>query len=613
MVVPARELHYRFEWRLRSSPEELWPLVADTNRFNRETGAPEVERDAILPAAAGRRNLRLRLLGRSIPFEEAPFEWVRPERFGVLRTYASGPIAALRVLVELTPGGPGGTELVYQVWARPRGLLGRLVIPVAIGRVARRRFAEAFRAYDARVRPEPAEGTRPVAAAVARSRLAPGGGERLAQLREALVEAGENEALVERLAAAVERGDDLDLARLRPYALADSWGAARRRTLELCLRATRAGLLESRWELLCPLCRGAAGSSATLAGVERDVHCDSCGIDFTASFERSVELVFSPNPAVREVERHDYCVGGPQVTPHIVAQQLLAPGERRELQLALEPGAYRLRAAGIDAAQQLTVSAGGAAAAAFTVGEEGWLEAGAADFGPSVALSLANAGAEERLVVAERTAWADDAATAADVTALQAFRDLFSSEALRPGAELGIGSLTIVFTDLRDSTRLYRQIGDAPAFGSVVGHFDVMREAIAAEGGAVVKTIGDAVMAVFRRPVAALQALLGAQLSLARPPEGVRPLQLKVGVHTGPCIAVTLNDRLDYFGSTVNAAARLVGLSRGDDVVISEPVRADPEVAEYLAAQRLELEPLEAELKGFDDARFELWRVRRRG
>ena len=78
-----------------------------------------------------------------------------------------------------------------------------------------------------------------------------------------------------------------------------------------------------------------------------------------------------------------------------------------------------------------------------------------------------------------------------------------------------------------------------------------------------IKTIGDSVMAVFPRPVAALKALAAAQDLLASPPAGSRPLLLKGGIHYGPCIAVTLNDRLDYFGSSVNLAARLAGLSSG--------------------------------------------------
>jgi len=111
-----------------------------------------------------------------------------------------------------------------------------------------------------------------------------------------------------------------------------------------------------------------------------------------------------------------------------------------------------------------------------------------------------NATADEQLFILERTAWSDDVATAAEVTALQMFRDLFAAEALRSGEQISVGTLTVLFTDLKNSTRLYREIGDATAFGRVMNHFDVLKQVIAEEDGAMVKTIGDAVMAVFRQP-----------------------------------------------------------------------------------------------------------------
>jgi class 3 adenylate cyclase len=173
-----------------------------------------------------------------------------------------------------------------------------------------------------------------------------------------------------------------------------------------------------------------------------------------------------------------------------------------------------------------------------------------------------------------------------------------------------VGSLTILFTDLRNSTRLYREIGDAPAFGRVMDHFDVLRKAIAAEDGALVKTMGDSIMAIFRRPASALRAILNVQRLLASPPHSAQPLLLKAGIHHGPCIAVTLNDRLDYFGSTVNMASRLESLSSGRDVIISAAVRADPEVAEMLVhSEGSSAEPFEAMLKGYEEEQFELWRV----
>jgi class 3 adenylate cyclase len=132
---------------------------------------------------------------------------------------------------------------------------------------------------------------------------------------------------------------------------------------------------------------------------------------------------------------------------------------------------------------------------------------------------------------------------------------------------------------------------------------------VAAEDGAVVKSMGDAIMAAFVRPLSALRAVLRAQEELAQPPVGKRPFLLKAGIHVGPCIAITQNGRLDYFGSTVNVAARLVSLSSGTDVVVSNAVLEDPEVAEDLAGADVRLTPFDAELKGLEGERFELFRL----
>ncbi|HEV3471485.1 MAG TPA: DUF5939 domain-containing protein [Pyrinomonadaceae bacterium] len=607
--VKQKEFHYRWEYDLRATPQALWPLVADTNRFNRDAGVPALggggQAEASAAGRAARRRLRLSKLGVNVEWDEEPFEWVRPRRFGVVRRYRTGPVAEMRVAVELGEREGGGTRLVYEVWATPRGALGRAAIPIQLGRISARKFAETFRRYDEiALRGQQAQ-TSEARPAAAERRL-------LASLEDRLREEGADPRLAARLVETVERGDELTLARLRPYALADAWGAPRRDALELCLKATRAGLLDLRWELLCPMCRGAKASAPTLRDVRAEVHCDSCQIDFTVSFDRSVEVVFCPNPAVRRLEVREFCVGGPQVTPHIVAQQLVRAGERRELRVTLEEGAYRLRAHGLAGGRTLAAAEGGAGAATFRADADGWPEE-ELNVSLSPALAFENATAEEQLFILERTAWSDQAATAAEVTALQLFRDLFASEALRPGDRINVGQMTLLFTDLRDSTRMYREIGDAVAFGAVMNHFDVLRESIAAEGGSIVKTLGDAVMAVFPRPAPALRAALRAQGVLAAPPEGFRPLQLKAGIHAGPCIAVTLNERLDYFGSNVNITARLEPLSTGHDCVISEAVRRDPAVFEMLSdpAQGLAAEPVEARLKGFDDESFQLWRVSR--
>jgi class 3 adenylate cyclase len=599
-----REFHYRWEYDLEAIPEKLWPFIADTNRFNRDTNVPAVE---VEPSTRrlrnARRRVRLSVLGMPVEWEEQPFEWVRPSRFGVLRSYSKGPVAQLKALAVLTAKDDGGTKLTYEAWVTPKSFLGLLVIPFQIGFLASRRFRRAFRKYDelASIEASPAE-MQPAA------ELSSAANNRLASIRERLPANGADKAASDRLIEFIQQADDFALARLKPYELADAWEMERRVVLETCLHATRVGLLDLQWDLLCPLCRGPQESGSSLKDIEPEVHCETCRIDFTVNFDRFVELTFRVNASIRTVNVKDYCIGSPQRTPHVVAQQLLPANSQRLLTVSLEPGNYRFRALELSGERGARVSAEGNSSASISVSANGWdREELAIALRPE--LDLRNETDAEHLLILERLAWSDQAATAAEVTALQIFRDLFASEALRPGEQISVGTLTILFTDLRHSTQLYREIGDATAFGRVMNHFDVLKKAIAEEDGALVKTIGDAVMAVFRHPPSALKAMLRAQQILAAPPDGGSPLILKAGIHTGPCIAVTLNDRLDYFGSTVNMAARLEGLSTGNDVIISGALYDDPEVRELIESTDLEASPFDVELKGFENERFELWRV----
>ena len=606
--MPYREFHYRWEYRLKSDPEQLWSFVADTNRFNRDTGVPSVsETGKRQRLRNARRRLQLSFLGLPVEWEEQPFEWIRPSRFGVTRNYIKGPVAELRVLAELSPQTSGGTLLSYQVWARPKSLLGFLVIPLQIGFISARKFDRAFRRYDQTAATAALVPTDQAGPELSNLALA-----RIEAIKDRLQEVGTSPAVATRLTEFIQHADDFSVARIRPYVLADDWNEPRRAVLEACLRATRAGLLELRWDLLCPLCRGPQESETSLSEVSSKVHCEACRIDFTVNFDRFVEITFRPNPSIRSVDVRSYCMGSPEKTPHVVAQQLLAARTNRDVLLPLEEGRYRLRVLELPGERLLTVSDGGAKTAHIEVSQE--FAGSEINVSTWATLQLANSSDVEHLFMLERLAWSDQAATAAEVTALQIFRDLFSSEALRPGDQISVGTLTVLFTDLRDSTRLYRAIGDATAFGRVMNHFDVLKRAIAEADGALVKTIGDAVMGVFRNPAAALAAMLRAQEELATPPAGTEPLTLKAGIHVGPCIAVTLNERLDYFGSTVNMAARLEGLSTGNDVVISAAVYSDPEVRELLNTpdNNLEATSFAVELKGFDEERFDLWRVVRK-
>lgn len=604
-----REFHFQWQAQLRSEPETYWPLISDTNRFNKDTGLPTLinlgKGDPTLHNA--RRRLRIFRFGVPVTWVEEPFEWVRPHRFGVLRRYSTGPVAEMRVLAELAPGNSGGTDFTYQVWAKPKNLLGWLAIPVQIGFLSARAFQNIFQKYDAHI-----QAARPVALG-ARPKLARGGLARIKRIQQELVDLGISPDLGEKLVELVATADPIAAASLRPYDWADIWNVSRKTTLELFLFATRLGLLDLSWQLLCPSCRVARETTRTLRELPESVHCDTCLIEFDVNFEQSVELTFKPNPTIREVESNtEFCIAGPQITPHIISQQLIPAHSRRVISPPLESGRYRARLLGRPGARLFQSTLNGAGEISIPTPFDESPQAETA-LSPQPLIQITNPQPEEVLFLFERIAWSDKSVTAAEVTALQAFRDLFSNEALRPGDQFSVGRLAILFTDLRHSTRMYRDIGDAPAFGQVMEHFDILKSSISQHDGALVKTIGDAVMAVFRDPADALKAAMEAQARLkSSPSSSGQILELKAGLHFGPCIAVNLNDRLDYFGTTVNLAARLVDLSNGQDIILSDSLRQDPLVLDYLDGQpsAMELQPLQiTTIKGFENEPVRVWRL----
>ncbi|MBE0669180.1 MAG: hypothetical protein IH588_01210 [Anaerolineales bacterium] len=597
----AKEYHYAWTWDLQSSPEALWPLVSDTNRFNRDTGLPPMQ---LLGINNGVKLVKFKVPVVTIEWEEEPFEWTYPYRFGVLRRYRKGPLAEMRVDCRLEPLQPSGTRLTYEVWVKPKNIFGDMGIPLAIGIVSAKRFGDAFKLYD-RIA---SNGGSALSISTGRH-LSSAGHTKFKILSERLKEQGVSGDVLGHLYEFLHHADDLSIQRMRPYALADGWGLPRRIVLEAFLRATRVGMLDMYWDLLCPECRGVAEDHQHLGELSGTAHCNTCRIDFNANFDHNVEVIFRPNPSIRAVDASvEFCVGSPQRQPHIIFSLIVPPREELPLTTMLNMGRYTLRVADLPGSQILLATDGGAERIDLRAGSQAW-ESKIIELSLTPYIRLVNETDSAQTFELERTTWSDQAATAADVTILQVFRDLFSSEVLRPGEEISVGSTTLMFTDLRNSTKLYREIGDAPAFGRVREHFEILESAITAEGGSIVKTMGDSIMAAFRNPVSAVKAIWDVQKQLSA--QGEPPLSIKAGIHYGPCIVVNLNDRLDYFGSTVNIAARLPHFSTGGELILSEPIRNDPEVLSFLEknAAPNSMSRFQSEIRGFDHF-TELWKIR---
>ena len=126
----AKEFYFSWQWDIKSAPEAIWPFASDTNRFNRDTGQPEVE---MLSNVMGTKKLRMKLPILRVEWEEEPFEWTYPYSFGIVRKYSKGPIDEMRVQANFDSRADGGTHVIYQTWITTSNLLSQLGIPFAIG------------------------------------------------------------------------------------------------------------------------------------------------------------------------------------------------------------------------------------------------------------------------------------------------------------------------------------------------------------------------------------------------------------------------------------------------------------------------------------------------
>jgi len=434
------------------------------------------------------------------------------------------------------------------------------------------------------------------------------------------------QAVDPKTAAAIERHvretPDRALCRINVLDFASSAGLDEERVIAAFLRAARLGIFELSWNVLCPGCGGVLGAGATLKTVHsEEYHCALCAAGYEPTLDEMVEVTFTVSPRVRRIAAHapdelpffEYMrqifwssgIDLPDDAEKLLAESTLEtvelpPGEKAILSLQLpaefviffEPVMHSVQF--IDVKGEPTRERRSLAVILDK------------DMAPTATLEMQPG--PLRLTIENRTErrilpslWiAGDTLhdllgrrkpflTAKRLLSNQSFRDIYGTDALDADQRLKITSLTFLFTDLKGSTELYERVGDIAAYDLVRAHFQVLNEIVAGEAGAVVKTIGDAVMATFSTPdraVAAALRMREAMRKLNAQSKG-EDLLLKIGIHEGPCLAVTLNDRQDYFGQTVNIAARVQGLADSSSIFATGPVLGSAEAAKVLAAKGL--------------------------
>ena len=443
--------------------------------------------------------------------------------------------------------------------------------------------------------------------------------------------------VVSRLEMLMRSGTDEELYRINPIQFATEKSIVEAEAIDLFLHACVARLFDMDWMLVCPMCSDVVESFRSLRKMHTHFHCNLCQSDYDAALDDYITVTFTVSPAVRGIRFHnpgalsawDYTFfyrmtpGGvlPDGVPWSEAMRGLMKALRR-----IEPGS--------EADLEVDATEGGLLGTDFESDARFFFSvAGGADVAPRRVPVMLSAGKSVpataditpgKVVFEVRNAGELPAVfgilqlpdapfqrpkirftpslSGKRLLMTQTFRDFFRSEVIRATEGIAVRDATLVFTDLKGSTALYERIGDLNAYIQVQRHFQHLLDVTVRHHGAVTKTIGDAVMAAFETPADAVRAAFDMreavdQLNRDRPQ---RDFILKIGVHRGASIAVTLNERLDYFGQTVNIAARVQNLADGDEICITEDVHDAEGVAEIIAPYPVAKS--EAELRGVNKA-----------
>jgi class 3 adenylate cyclase len=430
--------------------------------------------------------------------------------------------------------------------------------------------------------------------------------------------------------SAVQHSSDRDLCRINALDFAAKRGLDEEHTIAAFLHAAQLGLFELTWNVLCPGCGGVLDTGATLKTVRHEEYtCALCAAGYEPTLDDMVEVTFTVSPAVRPIAGHS-----PHTLPVVqyyrqifwssgvdlpddetltrIFQEItldsleLPPGEKATMSLQAPEAFLIVFDPVVHMAQFIEVKGEPTrerqTLTAILNREHAPTDRVTIRPGP-LRIFFENRTnvrtlpgvwvANEQLhdLLGKRRPFL----TAKRLLTNQTFRDVYRTDTLDVDQRLKITSMTFLFTDLKGSTELYDRVGDLVAYDLVKAHFRALNEIVAAEAGAVVKTIGDAVMATFPTPDRAVAAALRMRAAMR---DLGSDLILKIGIHEGPCLAVMLNERQDYFGQTVNIASRVQGLAASSSIFATGRVVGHVGCARLLEKEGITPSPKEHSLRG---------------
>ena len=531
---------------------KLWDVLSDTSRMNKAMGLPAWEEADL----KGSRQVKTKVLGQIQEWIESPWTWIFQKEIRQERIYSRGLMQKQTGVFRITSDGDSHQAEITFSW------FGGVFLRWLIGPLSARFLRKKMTAY---LQQQEEIYFRNLAAK--KKDQIP-----LTPLRDLTTEDNElvqkivNEfperdgrdflkKLVEYLLAA----DFMDVHKINPKKVSARLDLHLSDTLELLSFLTSAGYLALTWDVICPHCRGPQVEANKLKYLTAKSECLSCDLEFAMDTERSVEVTFKCLPRLRAVQNIVYCAAEPAKKTHILVSW---PAQNFNVSLDLSSGNYGLRTLKGKNNFEIKVSAQAPTTKSVHI-----------DFtkkGTTLApglIEFSYSQDQDDYLVIENLSWSDEKFLAKEALGNFHVRSLLNDDLLQTGIKLDIGEQVILFTDIVGSTPFYKSLGDAKAFIAVQNHYEVIEQIIKKNNGVVVKFIGDAVMGSFSIPGDAFKANFEIHEAFKN-----QAISLRTSYHVGQVLCVNMNVGLDYFGQTVNTAAKIQKWVGAHETAVSEQI-----------------------------------------
>jgi serine/threonine protein kinase len=563
----GRMTSFSFTWEMKSSPEELWPFVSNTERLNRAINLPAVA-FSIRNNAAGQRQriAAARIGGVQMQWLEHMFEWIEAQRMSVLREFERGPVCWMTSVVELARRADGGTTLTHSFRVNCRHLAGLAFVNLQWHALTKRSLDKVYRRIDG-VIGSPNQPGASVDAFEESTSLSPRSARLLDRITQRMVEKNLDRAAILKVTDYVRSASAQEVSHIRPRVLAKTLQLPTNAVIDICLHGAHQGLFDLSWDVICPSCRIATTSQDSIENIKKHTRCEACDFDFELNFATNVELIVRVNSQIRKPEMGQYCIGGPAHSPHVAAQTRLAAGETIDLGLELSEGHYVLRGPQLPFSILLDVHAASKVDRLVVDLSSAWNRKSSMELTTQRQLiTVSNHSESEILLRIERSSISDDAVTALQAAGLPFFRRYFPNQIPSAQQLASVQNLTFVVVTSHGADELTRRVGEVASCELKKQHLENLVKLAMRFEGAFVRSLDDGGLLVFRNPSSAVAAIENIQDTIPQS-NGASWWQPVVVIHQGPVLVTTINGQLEYIGSLLRNLQSLVAIGRPSEII----------------------------------------------